>query len=279
MNEADSDRPADADVGGMEHLQRLLDIMALLRDPQRGCPWDQAQTFHSLIPHTLEEAYEVADAVERGDPEDLRDELGDLLLQVVFHARIAEESRLFDFGAVARAVADKLVRRHPHVFDGVEFADDRERQRYWETDKVEQRRRKSPDVSSPSVLDGVTGALPALMHAQKLQLRAARHGFDWSDAASVLDKLDEEVDELKTAVMNADAAEVREELGDLLFTVVNLARHLGVDAETALKSGSRKFDRRFRYIESQLASSGVRLDDVSLEILDRLWDQAKRSGL
>lgn len=220
--------------------------MARLRDPSGGCPWDLEQTFRTLIPYTLEEAYEVADAVERGNPDELRDELGDLLLQVVFHARIAEERQLFDFEAVAGGIGDKLVRRHPHVFDGVQFADDRERMRYWESDKAEQRSRKRPAGDSASVLDGIAASLPALMQAQKLQHRAAGYGFDWPEAAPVFAKVEEELDELRRACSEGDLEGVREEVGDLLFAIVNLARHLDVDAETALKAGSGKFDRRFR---------------------------------
>jgi MazG family protein len=263
----------------MENIRRLVEIMARLRNPEGGCPWDLEQTFASLAPYTLEEAYEVLDAVERSDFQDLRDELGDLLLQVVFHSQIAAEQRLFDFETVARAIADKLVRRHPHVFEGMQFADDRERLRYWETAKVDERREKSSEVPSTSVLDGVAASLPALMQAQKLQQRVSRHGFDWPETAAIFDKVEEELDELRQACTEADPGKIREEIGDLLFVVVNLARHLDVDGETALKASNRKFARRFRYIEAQLAGRGSSLAESTLEVLDALWDQAKREGL
>lgn len=263
----------------MEHTRRLLDIMARLRNPEGGCPWDLEQTFASLAPYTLEEAYEVLDAVERADFDDLRDELGDLLLQIVFHARLAEEQQLFDFESVARSIGDKLVRRHPHVFEGREFSDDRERLRYWEAAKVDERREKRSEEETASILDGVAASLPALMQAQKLQQRAARHGFDWPDVGPVFGKLHEELDELHAARAEGDAAKIREEVGDLLFAAVNLARHLDVDAETALKASNRKFDRRFRYIEGRLNASGLKLSDAELTLLDGFWDEAKREGL
>lgn len=263
----------------MNHTRRLLDIMARLRDPQGGCPWDLEQTFASLAPYTLEEAYEVVDAVERGDFDDLRDELGDLLLQVVFHARLAEERQLFDFESVACSIADKLVRRHPHVFEGREFSGDQERLRYWEASKVDERRGKRSAEAANSILDGVAASLPALMEAQKLQQRAARHGFDWASIEPVFAKLNEEIDELQAARAERDAAKVREEVGDLLFVVVNLARHLDVDAETALKASNRKFGRRFRYIEERLHANGLPLSESALEVLDGFWEEAKRKGL
>lgn len=263
----------------MKETRRLLEIMARLRDPEGGCPWDLEQSFASLAPYTLEEAYEVVDAIERRDFEDLRDELGDLLLQVVFHARLAEESKLFDFESVARAIGDKLVRRHPHVFEGREFGDDRERLRYWESSKVDERRARRPEEDRGGILDGVAPSLPALMQAQKLQERASRHGFDWPDAEPVFQKLMEELDELDEARTSGDGAKIREELGDLLFVLVNLARHLDVDAETALKASNRKFERRFRYIEQRLHAQGRALSEVPLEALDALWDEAKRRGV
>ncbi|AAU90819.1 MULTISPECIES: nucleoside triphosphate pyrophosphohydrolase [Methylococcus] len=261
----------------MQQTRRLLDIMARLRDPDTGCPWDLRQDFASLVPYTLEEAYEVADAIERGDFTDLRDELGDLLLQVAFHSRMAEERGLFDFEAVAAAIADKLERRHPHVFAGIDFASDAERLRHWETSKLEERSEKNGQTGG-SVLEGVATALPALMEAHKLQKRAARHGFDWDASAAVLSKVREELDELEQAVASGDTAHVREEMGDLLFALVNLARHLDVDAETALREGNRKFRRRFRFIEDCVSRSGKRLTDCTLAELDAFWDEAKRAG-
>jgi ATP diphosphatase len=262
----------------MEHTRRLLDIMALLRDTERGCPWDLEQTFTSLAPYTLEEAYEVVDALERGDFDDLRDELGDLLLQIVFHSQLAKERQLFDFEAVAEAIGAKLVRRHPHVFEGVDFADDAERLRFWEDAKRVERRDKTPETGPTSILDGIASSFPALMEAQKLQQRAGRYGFDWPAVEPVFDKVDEELAELREARITGDPEKIKEEVGDLLFAVVNLARQLDIDAETALKSGNRKFARRFRYIEQQLAAQSRQLADSSLDTLDRLWDEAKRNG-
>lgn len=261
----------------MEHTHRLLEIMARLRDAERGCPWDLEQTFTSLAPYTLEEAYEVVDALHREDFDDLRDELGDLLLQIVFHSQLAKEQNLFDFEAVAAAIGAKLVRRHPHVFEGVDFADDAERLRFWEDSKRVERERKGKESERASILDGIAASFPALMEAQKLQQRAERYGFDWPDAEPVFAKVEEELEELRQARADADPERIKDEVGDLLFAVVNLARKLDVDAETALKSGSRKFSRRFRYIEERLAAQGRSLEDTSLDVLDGLWDEAKRT--
>lgn len=260
----------------MKNTIRLLDIMARLRHPETGCPWDLRQDFASLVPFTLEEAYEVADAAERGDTDDLREELGDLLLQVVFHSRIAEERGLFGFEEVASGIADKLIRRHPHVFGDTLFETDAERQRYWDDSKRAERREKGKGEPRESVLSGISGGLPALMAAQKLQMQAARHGFDWPDVGPVFEKLHEELDELRAAHGARDEANIREELGDLLFVVVNLARHFGVDAESALRECNRKFTRRFGYIEECLAAEGRGPAESSLEEMDALWDQAKR---
>jgi ATP diphosphatase len=261
----------------MKNTLRLLDIMARLRHPETGCPWDLQQDFASLIPYTLEEAYEVADAAERGDAEDLREELGDLLLQVVFHSRIAEEREWFGFEDVAAAIADKLIRRHPHVFGGAVFETDEERHRFWEASKQAERREKGKAEEGESVLSGLPANLPALMAAQKLQKRAARHGFDWTDIDGVFDKVREELDELQEAHAAADEDNIREEIGDLLFVVVNLARHLRVDAESALRDSNRKFTRRFQYIEEQVAARGKTLAECTLAELDALWDEAKRT--
>ncbi|MGX2042130.1 nucleoside triphosphate pyrophosphohydrolase [Methylocaldum sp. MU1018] len=261
----------------MKNTRRLLDIMARLRHPETGCPWDLQQDFASLVPYTLEEAYEVADAAERGDVEDLREELGDLLLQVVFHSRIAEERGLFTFEDVADAIGQKLIRRHPHVFGATVFETDAERHEYWESSKVAERREKGKTTNDDGVLSGIAANLPALMAAQKLQKRAARHGFDWTEIEPVFDKVREELDELQAARATGDQSHIREEVGDLLFVIVNLARHLEVDAETALRDGNRKFVRRFRYIEKQLAARGKTLAESTLAELDALWDEAKRS--
>jgi len=254
-------------------IERVLAVMARLRDPQNGCPWDLQQDFDSIAPHTVEEAYEVADAIARGDHAGLRDELGDLLLQVVFHAQMAKEAGLFDFDDVASGLENKLLRRHPHVFG--ELADQRDVDvaEIWET----QKRAERSATGEESALDAVTHGLPALLHAQKLQKRAARVGFDWDAVAAVFDKLAEEVEELQAAHGAGDSVAVGEELGDLLFAAVNLARHLEVDAETALRAATGKFDRRFRYIETRLCNEGRRMQDCTLTELDRIWDEAKHS--
>jgi MazG family protein len=260
----------------MENTRRLLEIMAQLRHPETGCPWDLQQDFASLIPYTIEEAYEVAEAAERGDVDDLREELGDLLLQVVFHSRIAEERGDFDFEAVADAIASKLVRRHPHVFGDRAFTTDEERHRFWEDSKRIERQEKGKTEPAESVLGQIPLDLPALMTAQKLQKRAARHGFDWPDIEPVFDKLHEELDELKAACKAGDEPNIREELGDLLFVIANIARHLEVDAEACLRAGNAKFTRRFRHIEQRVAEAGASLTDHTLAELDAYWDEAKR---
>lgn len=249
--------------------------MARLRDPETGCAWDIKQDFHSLIPYTIEEAYEVADAIERNDFDDLRGELGDLLLQVVFHSRIAEERGLFDFEAVAQAIADKLINRHPHVFADVRFDTDEQRQAAWEAAKAEERREKKGAVVEESVLDGVAISLPALVQCEKIQNRAASHGFDWPDTDPVFDKVREELHEVHEAWQSGDQAHIQEEIGDLLLVVVNLARHLKVNPEIALKEATKKFTRRFNYIEKQVAVSGRMLRDCELAELDALWNEAK----
>jgi nucleoside triphosphate diphosphatase len=255
-------------------LPRLLEIMARLRDPDTGCPWDIVQTFASIAPYTIEEAYEVADAIERNEPDDLRDELGDLLLQVVYHARIAEEARHFDFEDVVRAISDKMVRRHPHVF-GEESRDKtpEEQTRDWETLKAAERGRR---LDPASALDGVAAGLPALTRAVKLQRRAARVGFDWPDAGSVLDKIAEETAELVAERDRGNADKAFEEYGDLLFVMANLARHLDIDPEAALRAANAKFTRRFRGIEERLAAEGRSPAESTLAAMDALWDQVKR---
>lgn len=260
----------------MDHTRHLLEIMARLRDPVHGCPWDLQQDFATLVPYTLEEAYEVADAIERGDLHDLKCELGDLLLQVVFHSRLAQERGLFGFEDVAAAIADKLVRRHPHVFADQEYGSDEERLHFWENSKRDEHKDKT-GAHPESMLDGVAAALPALMRAQKLQKRAARVGFDWPDADGVYAKVEEELAELRAARISGSPEHVAEEIGDLLFVLVNLARHLKVDAESALQGASRKFARRFRHIEEALAQQGRTLDEATLGEMDALWDEAKRT--
>lgn len=262
----------------MDNTRRLLEIMARLRDPQNGCPWDQRQDFQSLIPYTLEEAYEVADAIERGDFAELREELGDLLLQVAFHSRLAEERGLFDFEDVAAAICAKLIRRHPHVFAGVAFDSDADRLRFWEDSKIEEKRERSGEAGE-GALSGVAVGLPALMRAQKLQKRASRQGFDWPEVGAVFAKVEEELAETLVAFEVGEQGHIEEEVGDLLFVAVNLARHLGVDAETALRSSTAKFSRRFGYVEQSLERQGRAMAETPAEELDRLWEEAKRLGL
>jgi MazG family protein len=254
-------------------IARLLEIMARLRDPERGCPWDREQTWASIAPHTIEEAYEIADAVERGDATHVRDELGDLLFQVVFQARIAEERGLFRFDDVVDAISDKLERRHPHVFGEATISSAGEQTAAWERHKAEERKGQG---GAGGALDGVTLGLPALTRSSKLGQRAARVGFDWPDAAGVLEKVREELDELQGAVASGQAAHVREELGDLLFSVAQLARHLHVDPEGALRDAGGKFERRFRLMEARLAGQGRSPAGVSTSELEALWAQAKQ---
>lgn len=259
-------------------IVRLLKVMEQLRDPQNGCPWDREQTFATIAPYTIEEAYEVADAIERNDQIDLRDELGDLLFQVVFHARMAEERGWFDFNDVAAAIHDKLVRRHPHVFADTVF-DDREAQTSnWEEHKARERsaaaERRGED--DRSVLSDVPKALPALLRAAKLGKRASRVGFDWPDPTGVREKVNEELRELDAEIANqAGSEKVAEELGDALFTLVNLGRHLEVDAEDALRAANRKFELRFRRMESLARDRRLELDALSPAQWDALWTEAK----
>lgn len=259
----------------MKNTRRLLRIMARLRHPEEGCSWDRAQDFASLVPHTIEEAYEVADAIERKDHDDLRDELGDLLLQVVFYARIAEERALFDFESVAAAICDKLERRHPHVFADAVFSNEEQRVQAWEAAKTVERKGKA---EGGGILHGIAQTLPALIQSEKIQNRAALNGFDWPEVEPVFDKVEEELKELREAFESGDQRHIEEEVGDLLFVAVNLARHLGVRPEQALKAGNRKFIGRFRYIEERVAEQGRTLLDCALAELDRYWDQAKQQG-
>ena len=254
-------------------LPRLIAIMARLRDPDLGCPWDIAQDFASIAPYTIEEAYEVADAIDRADWDDLRGELGDLLLQAVFHAQIAQDRGLFDLGDVANAISDKMIARHPHVF-GEENRDKTPAQqtRDWEEVKAAERAASG----NGGTLDGVALGLPALLRAVKLQKRAARVGFDWPETSHVLNKIREEVEELHEAAEGADADHIEEEFGDLLFIMANLARHMDLCPETALRRANAKFTRRFGHIESRLKATGRRPEDSDLTEMDALWDDAKR---
>jgi MazG family protein len=255
-------------------LDRLLDIMARLRDAERGCPWDREQNFATIAPYTIEEAYEVADAIARGDMAALKDELGDLLFQVVFHARMAEEEGLFAFADVAASIADKMVRRHPHVFGGAEIGSAAAQTEAWEAHKAAERRaRAEASGAAESVLDGVALALPALLRAEKIQRRAARTGFDWPDASPVLAKLAEEIAELEAAIEGGGRDRIEDEMGDILFAAANLARKLDIDPEAALRGATAKFESRFRRVETLAAEHETAPD---LEALEALWQQAKR---
>jgi nucleoside triphosphate diphosphatase len=265
-------------------ISRLIEIMAALRTPVTGCPWDLEQDFRSIAPYTIEEAFEVADAIERGDVGDLRDELGDLLLQVVYHTRMAEEAGLFSFGDVVEAVTTKMIRRHPHVFGDEDARSAGMAKGAWERIKAEEKAAKqaqrsadAADAPEAGFLDDVPSALPALMRALKLQQKAARVGFDWAEAAPILDKIAEETAELQEAMAKGDNAHVEEEYGDLLFALVNLGRHLKIEPEAALRSTNEKFRTRFHAIESALAERGQSLDEATLDEMEALWQQAKKN--
>jgi ATP diphosphatase len=268
----------------MYTLQDLLNLMARLRDPQHGCPWDVKQTYASIVPFTLEEAYEVADAIEREDFEHLKGELGDLLFQVVYYSQLAREEGRFEFDGVVDGITRKLIRRHPHVFPtGDLYAaldtprlDEHQVKQRWEEIKAQERAEKGGVGEQLSLLDDVPAALPALARAAKLQKRAAMVGFDWPGPLPVLDKVREELDEVLQAMAADDAPAVAEEIGDLLFSVVNLARHLMVDPENALRGANVKFDRRFRFIEQALRDTHRNIEDCTLEDMDALWGEAKR---
>lgn len=280
-----SGKTANADMTPSRDIGRLLEIMAALRTPVTGCPWDLEQDFSTIAPYTIEEAYEVADAIQRNDLVELRDELGDLLLQVVFHARMAEEEQAFDFGAVVEAITRKMIRRHPHVFGDGAAATSGQVKQTWEEIKAEERAEKQAERmrlglteahAKTGYLDKVPVALPALTRALKLQEHAARVGFDWADAEPVLAKIEEEIGELKEALAEGDTAHAREEYGDVLFALVNLGRHLGLDSEDALRRTNDKFVRRFHHVEDALAARGDSLDAATLDEMESLWQQAKK---
>jgi ATP diphosphatase len=260
-------------------IGRLLEIMAALRTPGTGCPWDLEQRFETIAPYTIEEAYEVADAITRGDLADLRDELGDLLLQVVFHARMAQEQGAFDFGDVVESITAKLLRRHPHVFGEARGLSARQVEGLWDRIKAqenaERAARRQTDDGRAGALAGVPVALPALTRAFKLQAKAGKVGFDWNDPAAVLAKIREECGEIEAEIAAGHAQRATAEVGDLLFAVVNLARHLGADPEAALRTTNEKFLRRFGAIERALASRGKRPQNATLAEMDALWDEAK----
>lgn len=268
----------------MYTLQDLLHLMARLRDPKYGCPWDVQQNYASIVPHTLEEAYEVADAIERGDFDDLKGELGDLLFQVVYYSQLAREEGRFEFDGVIDGITRKLIRRHPHVFPtGDLYApletprlNDEEVKQRWEEIKAQERAGKARAPEQLSLLDDVPAVLPALSRAVKLQKRASQVGFDWPSALPVVDNVREELDEVLEAMADNDAAGIEEEVGDLLFAAVNLARHLKVDPENALRAANRKFERRFRFIEQALRDTQRPMEDCTLEEMDALWGEAKR---
>jgi len=259
----------------MSAIDRLLDVMSQLRDPESGCPWDQQQTFESLVPYTLEEAYEVADAIETQVPDDIRDELGDLLFQVVFYAQIAKEQQWFDFEQIADTIAEKLIRRHPHVFADEKVDSVAAQTEAWEEHKRHERESKQRD-KTPSALEGVARALPALVRAQKLQRRAAKVGFDWDQIAAVYDKVQEEIIELQQAHQAKDKDKIEDELGDVLFAVVNLARFVDVDAETALRRSSQKFERRFHQVEHLVAEQNADMKAMTVFQLEQLWKVVKQ---
>lgn len=260
-----------------EPLPRLLAVMAWLRDRQHGCPWDIDQTFRTIAPYTIEEAYEVADAIERDDMPALKEELGDLLLQVVYHSQIASEAKAFAFDDVAAAIADKMVDRHPHVFGDMDVRTAEAQTVSWEARKAAERAAKGTTEGATGALDGVARALPALMRAEKIQKRAARVGFDWATIGPVIDKIEEELTELRAELEagKVEQARVTDELGDVLFAVANLARHCKVDPEVALRATNDKFEKRFRHIERRLAESGRKPSDASLEEMEALWQEAK----
>ncbi|MFC7051336.1 nucleoside triphosphate pyrophosphohydrolase [Hansschlegelia quercus] len=261
-------------------IARLIEIMAALRTPVTGCPWDLEQTFASIAPFTIEEAYEVADAIARGDLVDLREELGDLLLQVVFHARMAEEQGAFAFPDVVEAINAKLIRRHPHIFGEARDLGPDEVKALWGAIKAQEKAERAaarglPADAPKSLLDGITPALPGLTRAIKLQEKAATVGFDWDDVALVVGKIREETDEVAEAVESGDRDKIEDEIGDLLCAVANLARHVGVDPEAAIRRSNAKFERRFRFIEQALRSQGKTPADSDLEEMDGLWNEAK----
>src|SRR5471030_3195179 len=260
-----------------EPLARLLAVMGWLRDREHGCPWDIDQTFKTIAPYTIEEAYEVADAIERDDMPALKEELGDLLLQVVYHAQMASETKAFNFADVAAAIADKMVDRHPHVFGDSTIADADAQTVSWEARKAAERAAKQNGSRPAGALDGVARALPALLRAEKIQKRAARVGFDWKETGPVIDKIEEELGELRAelAAGSVDPARVTDELGDVLFAVANLARHSKIDPEAALRSTNDKFERRFRYVEKRLAAQGRKPAEATLEEMEALWQEAK----
>lgn len=257
----------------MTKIDALINVMKRLRDPENGCPWDKVQSFETIAPYTIEEAYEVADAIQTGDMKGLREELGDLLLQVVYHAQMADEQNLFDFNDVASDIATKMISRHPHVFGEKHAESPADVNQLWDAQKDQEKRRTGK--VKDSILDDVPLALPAIMRAQKLQKRAARVGFEWENAVDVLTKLEEEIAEIRVAIGNKNPAEIQDELGDMLFCVVNFGRMLDVDCEQALRQTNQKFERRFKGIERELKAINKRPEDATLDEMEALWVQEK----
>lgn len=264
----------------MNSIQQLLDIMRALRDKQSGCPWDLEQDFQSLIPYTIEEAYEVADAIERHDLDELKNELGDLLFQIVFYSQLAEEQQLFNFSDVAEAISDKLTRRHPHVFANTKVKNAIEQTREWEKIKQQEREEKSDkDNISTSILDDVSRTLPSLMRSEKLQKRAAREGFDWPNINDVMDKVAEELEEVKQE-LNAECQnkeKVEDEIGDLFFSCINLSRHAGLDAEQCVRKANLKFEKRFKALEKIARAKNLQINQMTVAALEALWQEVKQN--
>lgn len=278
---------SEAELTPSRDIERLLEIMAALRTPETGCPWDLAQDFDTIAPYTIEEAYEVADAIARGDLDDLCDELGDLLLQVVFHARLAQERGAFDFGAVVEAITAKMIRRHPHVFGNARGRDVAAVNAAWDAIKAEEKARRAarrtarglpPEPGQGRTLDGVPAGAPALTRAVKLQDKAAKVGFDWPEVRPVLAKIREEIDEVEAEIVSGDRKAAGQEVGDLLFALANLARHLDVDPEAALRGTNEKFTRRFAHIEDRLAQAGRTPAEAGLDEMETLWQEAKTAA-
>jgi len=269
--------PSSKSSISLDGVAALVDVMSRLRTPKTGCPWDLEQDHKSLARYTLEEAYEVVEAIEKNETNHLREELGDLLLQIVFHAQISNENQGFTFDEIARAEAEKMIERHPHVFGDRDAATAQDVLRNWEADKAKKRAAEaSAEEREASVLEGVSTALPAMTRSLKLQQRAARVGFDWKDTALVFDKVDEELAELKAEIAKGNAETIEEELGDVFFVLVNVAKHLKVDPEHALRRTNEKFERRFQYIEKSLKQAGRKIQETSLDEMEKLWLAAKK---
>lgn len=262
----------------MQSIQQLIEIMRALRDPKSGCPWDLQQDFQSLIPYTIEEAYEVADAIERNDLDDIKNELGDLLFQIIFYSQLATEQQAFDFNDVAQAISDKLTRRHPHVFADEKIKNAEDQTKKWEKLKQQERKEKAEDsISTLSHLDDVSRTLPSLMRAEKLQKRAAREGFDWPNIEGVVAKINEELEEVQQELdaEEQDQLRIEDEIGDLFFSCINLSRRTGVDAEQSLRKANLKFERRFRSLEKIASSKNLQVSDMTTDELENLWKEVK----